>query len=181
MLDQVGVSSGYVSCETIKILTLNYVFGQYSNNTVFLCRQYFESWEGGRCLEQGQTITYTCQCPIKRYQHAYIRTNKTQHKHTNNIQQISNKNTKVSPQPHCIYWMQPVQTTHNILHLCSTRILCCRQVQVFCLLSLLVEAEIFIPPRFKTTDGRGYELSGFWNLRHYVYTSLKQNQPTQLS
>jgi len=54
-------------------------------------------------------------------------------------------------------------------------------VQVFCLLSLLVEADVFIPPRFKTTDCTGYELSGFWNLRHYVYTFLKQNEPTQLS
>jgi hypothetical protein len=139
---------------------------------VFLCGLYFDHWEGGRSLEKGQTMTYTRLWPINRHHHAYIRTNKTQHKRTN-IQQTCNKSTQVS--------QDQVQTEHNILQLCSTRILCCRQVQVFCLLSLLVEADIFIPPRFKTTDCSRYELSGFWNLRHYVYTSLKQNQPTQLS
>jgi hypothetical protein len=87
--------------------------------------------------------------------------------HTNDVQQTCNYSNKSLARSYCIYWMLPVQTKHNILHLCSTRILCCLHVQVFCLLNLLVGADTFIPPRFKTTDCTGYEMSGFWNLRHY--------------
>jgi hypothetical protein len=57
----------------------------------------------------------------------------------------------------CYNMLYTNQTQH--VTICSTRILCCRHVQVFCLLSLLVGADTFIPPGFKTTDCTGTEMS----------------------